>query len=238
MTNSFRRFIEARLSREGVLGLHFTLGVVLLSLVTWLFADLAEDIPEGGALTITDVRFSNWLHAHASPALTKLLLVITHVHSTIGISLLTLIVCAYLWRRHVRREILGLLVTIYGGMLLNVWLKIIFHRTRPHFNDPLLIETNFSFPSGHTMAATVFYGVLAAIVLHRVRKWEWRLLTIVAAMFMIALVGFTRMYLGVHYLTDVIGAVFEGAAWLTVCLTAFETMKRRRGLRNIRNEES
>lgn len=120
---------------------------------------------------------------------------------------------------------------IYGGMLLNVWLKAVFQRARPHFDDPLLVIDSYSFPSGHTMAATVFYGALAAIIFTRVTDWRWRCVIIFGATFMIALVGFTRIYLGVHYLSDVAAAMIEGAAWLTISLTAFQTVRRRSRLK-------
>lgn len=224
-------FIKKRVSREGALGLHFTVGILLLTLATWIFAHLAEDVVNHDPLTITDARFSNWLHIHQTPWLTQALLLVTHIHSTWGITILTLPIAAYLWRRGSRRRIIGVIVTIYGGMLLNVWLKLIFQRARPHFDDPVITLTSYSFPSGHTMAATVFYGVLCTIILARISDWRWRIVTILGAMFMIGLVGFTRIYLGAHYLSDVIGAMLEGAAWLTICLTAFETFRRRRRLR-------
>jgi membrane-associated phospholipid phosphatase len=224
----FKSFLQARLSREGFLGLHLTLGILFLSAATWLFADLAEDVANGDPLTLTDARFSNWLHAHATPSLTRLMLSITHLHSTLGVTVMTLAISILLWRRRLRHWVFTLLVTVYGGMLLNFWLKAVFQRARPHFEDPVLILSDYSFPSGHTMMATVFYGTLSAIVISFVRDWKWRAFSIIVAMLLTALVGFTRIYLGVHYLSDVLGAMTEGAAWLALCLTATETMRRRR----------
>src|SRR5262249_23711275 len=151
-------------SREGTLGLHFTLGVLFLSIATWLFANLAEEVSAGKPLTIIDARFSNWLHAQATPWLTSTMFAITNIHSTLGITLMTVGVFAYLWWRGLLRWMGNFALTVYGGMLLNLWLKSIFQRARPHFEDPLLRLNTYSFPSGHTMAATVFYGVLVAIV--------------------------------------------------------------------------
>lgn len=237
MRQTFKNFLNARLSREGVLGLHFTIGILVLSIATWIFADLAEDIANGEPLTQTDVRFSNWLHVHATPWLTKVLLAITHLHSTIGITIMTLIICVILWRRRSRYWIIKLCVTIYGGMLLNRWLKEVFHRARPHFDDPLLSLTTYSFPSGHTMAATVFYGALCVFLISKVRGLQRRVLIVLASLLMISLVGFSRIYLGVHYLTDVIGAMIEGVAWLTICFTAFEMIRLRPRRRVISDSE-
>ncbi len=226
--NHLKRFLQARLSRESFLGLHFTLGILLLTAATWIFADLAEDVATGDPLTITDARFSNWLHAQANPLLTKVMLLITNVHSTIGVAVMTLGVSIYLWRQQLRHWVFTFLLTVYGGMILNFWLKGVFQRARPHFDDPLLTSTSYSFPSGHTMMATVLYGTLTAIVFARMHDWRWRFLSIVLALILIALVGFSRIYLGVHYLSDVLGAMAEGAAWLALCLTAIGTMRRGR----------
>jgi membrane-associated phospholipid phosphatase len=223
----FKSFLRARLSREGFLGLHLTLGVLFLSVATWIFADLAEDVSTGDPLTITDVRFSNWLHVRATRPLTIFLLAVTHLHSTLGVTVMTLAVCIYLWRRQLRNWLFTLIVTVYGGMLLNFWLKGVFQRARPHFDDAILTLTNYSFPSGHTMMATVFYGALSAIIFSQVRAWRWRVLAIVVSLVLIALVGFSRIYLGVHYLSDVLGAIAEGAAWLTLCLTAMGGRKQK-----------
>ncbi|MGH9930880.1 MAG: phosphatase PAP2 family protein, partial [Pyrinomonadaceae bacterium] len=110
--------------------------------------------------------------------------------------------------------------SVLGGTLLNRLLKYAFHRPRPFLSDPLLTITSYSFPSGHTMAATVLYGVIAAYLLTATPDWRRRALIIFSASFLILLVGFSRMYLGAHYLSDVLGAMAEGLAWLALCLTA------------------
>lgn len=220
-------FLRARLSREGFLGLRLTLGVLFLSVATWLFAALAEDVSNGETITTIDVRFSNWLHVHGSAALTTLMLLLTNLHSTLGITLMTVAVSIYLWRRQLRHWVFIFVLTVYSGVLLNLLLKSIFHRARPHFADPILTLSSPSFPSGHTMTATVFYGTLCAIVISRVSGWRRRGFSIIVAIFLIALVGFSRIYLGAHYLSDVLGAMAEGAAWLALCLTATDTWRRR-----------
>jgi undecaprenyl-diphosphatase len=92
----------------------------------------------------------------------------------------------------------------------------------------LLTLTTYSFPSGHTAAATVFYGLIACFLLSRVRAWPARAGIVAACCLMVALVALSRMYLGVHYLSDVLAAAAEGAAWLATCITAVSTLQRRR----------
>jgi undecaprenyl-diphosphatase len=120
------------------------------------------------------------------------------------------------------------MLAVFGGILLNVVLKHLFLRPRPEWKDPLLTLTTYSFPSGHTMVATVFYGSLCAFVFSSVRDWRWRVLAVVVSALMISLVGFSRIYLGVHYLSDVLAAIAEGLAWLAFSFLAVDFAKRRR----------
>ena len=205
-----------------------TLGVLVLVGATWLFGAIAEDVATGDSITILDARFSAYLHAHATERLTWLLLWITNLHSTLGVTIMTIAVALYCWTRRLRDWVWTLILTVGGGMLLNVILKNVFHRARPRFENPILTLTSYGFPSGHTMAATVFYGTLCALVVSRVRSWHWRALAIFIAVLMVALVGFSRIYLGAHYLSDVLGAMLEGLAWLALCLTAVVIIRRRK----------
>jgi len=221
-------FLQARFSPEGYLGLQLTIGVLILISATWFFASLAEDVMEGAPLTLVDAQFSAWLHAHANPKLTIVMLVVTHVHSPLGVSAMTFALALYLlWRRR-RFLLLTLLLSVIGGMLLNVLLKNVFHRARPKFDDQILTLTSYGFPSGHTMAATCFYGALAAFAVWKLKAWRWRLAAVAMAGLLTMLVGFSRIYLGAHYLSDVLGAMGEGLAWLAFCLTAVNTMWHRR----------
>ena len=140
---------------------------------------------------------------------------------------MTLAVSVYWWARRLRHWVLTLALSVYGGMLLNVLLKNVFQRARPHFENPILTLTSYGFPSGHTMAATVFYGTLCAFVMSRVRNWQLRSVVISAACLMIALVGFSRIYLGAHYLTDVLAAMVEGIIWVALSLTVVSFIRRR-----------
>ena len=141
---------------------------------------------------------------------------------------MTLAISVYLWIKRVRIWVLTLMLAVFGGMLLNFVLKQLFVRQRPHFDDPLLTLTTYSFPSGHTLTATVFYGTLCALVIALGIPRSWRVLTIIVACVMILLVGFSRIYLGAHFLSDVLAAIAEGLAWLAICLLAVKELKRKR----------
>ncbi len=206
--------------------LRLALGICVLILATLLFAVLARHALADTWLTRMDIRVSEWLHAHATPTLTTVMLIITEIHRPLGIGIMAF-GCALLllWKRR-WYALLALALAVPGGMLLNVALKHLFQRARPSFDEPLLTLATYSFPSGHAMGSTVFYGVLVAFVFWNVRAWRWRLLALAIAGLMIMLVAFSRLYLGVHYLSDVIAAFIEGLAWLALCLIVVDVVWR------------
>src|SRR5439155_11271838 len=114
------------------------------------------------------------------------------------------------------------------GMLINLVLKAAYERLRPHFDDPLLVLTTFSFPSGHAAGAVLFYGVLAAFLVSRFYDWRARAACVAGAVGAVALVGFSRMYLGAHYLSDVLAAVCSSTVWLVLCLAGGHALVRGR----------
>ena len=174
-----------------------------------------------------DIAVSAWFHAHTHPVLTQIMLVITHAHSTLAICLLALGIGLWLLRRRRFWWLLALILSVPGGLILNAAVKQAIRRARPHFDDPLLTLTSYSFPSGHTAGATVFYGFLTVLLLAHVRETRWRVAIVAGASGMVVLVALSRVYLGVHYLSDVIGAIVEGAIWLALCLTAVRALWRR-----------
>lgn len=227
------RFAAARFSAEGEYGLHLTAGVAMLVLATALFAQMAGAVVAGAPITQLDVEVANWLHAHAraNDGLRAFLLLLTHMHSTPGILAMTLLAGIWLYRRGHRYWILALVASVPGGQILNVLLKHSFERARPHFVEPLLELSTYSFPSGHAMGATVLYGFLACYAARQACSWWGRVLPFVLALAMVATVAFSRMYLGVHYLSDVLAAVAEGCGWLAICITGAATFNRRRRAR-------
>jgi undecaprenyl-diphosphatase len=216
-SKKLNEFLRARISPESFVGLQLTAGLVAFAFALVLFAVIAVSVAKENDLTQLDTQINVWLHLHITKQLTHLFKLISKLHSDLIVAVVTLALCAYLWFRHLRYWFLAFISAVFGGMLLNVVLKNLFVRSRPHFDDSIRVYTTFSFPSGHTMLATVFYGVLCAFVVSRLRGSMLRGLAILLAMFMIVLVGFGRMYLGVHYFSDVLGAMAEGSAWLALC---------------------
>jgi len=234
------RFAAARFSPEGEYGLHLTAGLAMLVVATAFFAHLAGAVVAGAPITRLDVEVANWLHphAHAGGLLRSFLLAVTHMHSTPGILALAALFGVHLYRRGHRYSLIALTSSVPGGQILNVVLKHTFERARPHFAEPILELTTYSFPSGHAMGATVLYGFIACYLARHARSWWGRVLPFVLALSMVATVAFSRMYLGVHYLTDVLAGMVEGCAWLAVCITGAATLNRRRRARAARAGEA
>jgi membrane-associated phospholipid phosphatase len=137
----------------------------------------------------------------------------------------------FLWlvSRRLNRLATFVAVTAIGSSLLNLAIKTAINRTRPQLPDALVVEPGKSFPSGHTQAAIVGYGVLLLVLLPLIKP-RHRPWAIAAAVTMVVLIGFSRIALGAHYLSDVIGAALIGSAWLTAMTAAFSAWRRDRGL--------
>ena len=220
------RFLRARLSPEGYLGLHLTIGLLVIVAAGWWFADIAEDMSRNAATRALDDNVKAWFVVHATPPLTTISRFVSFFGSVGFLSSASVATAVVLAIRRSFYRLLALGLAAGGGALLNIALKHMFHRQRPVLENPLVTLSSYGFPSGHTMGATLFYGVLALIITYWMRSWSHRVLTGWLAALVIALIGASRVYLGAHYFTDVIGAVAVGLAWLAFSWTGVETLRR------------
>jgi undecaprenyl-diphosphatase len=204
------------------------MGIVVLLIASAAFAVIAATVARHDPVLQRDLQVLVWLHTHGNPAFSAFLLAITYLHSLIGISVFTVILGLALAQRHKWYWVLALGLSVGGGMLLNSVLKLIFHRQRPVWDDPILVLTTNSFPSGHAAAATLFYGFLSVYVWAHVQELSLRIACVAASVVMIALVAFSRMYLGVHYLSDVLAAISISTAWLVLCLMGVRAYSNKR----------
>jgi membrane protein DedA with SNARE-associated domain/membrane-associated phospholipid phosphatase len=220
------RWLLRRLTPGQYLGLHLTIGLLAAAGGLWLFGGLAEDLLTGDPIVRFDRALDAYLHARATPPLTTFFLIITAFGSIEALVLLGVVMAAFLaWGR--RWVFLGSwLAAVAGSAVLNHLLKGLFARPRPHFEHPLLVETSYSFPSGHAMESFVVYGMLAYFAVLALRTWESRVGVVCGAALLVVLIGFSRMYLGVHYLSDVLAGYAAGAVWLSALITGVETIRR------------
>jgi membrane-associated phospholipid phosphatase len=201
----------------------------------WLLGEITEDVvTHDPLLHRTDMYVSQWLHAHGAPVLTSIMLAITWLGSTTAIVIIALGFALLLYRQRDWYWLMTLALTLPCGMVINWLMKLAVQRPRPFYVDPVLALTTFSFPSGHAAGSTLLYGVLAAWFYKTETRVPRRALVIAGLVALVALIAFSRVYLGVHYLTDVVAGVLEGIVWLTACLTALDAMRRHQATRGYR----
>lgn len=216
-------WLKDRLSPGSYFGLELTAGVLLFLGTAWLFGGIAQDVVAGDPLTILDRKIDSWFHRHQDSQMTAFMATVSWLH-TWPITLVIIVFLVYLaWRRS-WRWLIVVICTVGGGMLLNSLLKLAFHRERPSLSGLAAALTTYSFPSGHTVAATLIYAAISTYLASRVIVWRWRILIVLAAVFLVAVVALSRMYLGVHYLSDVLAAFAEGLAWFALCHIAVTTL--------------
>lgn len=176
-----------------------------------------------GPMLDVDQAVSHWMTQHHHAMLTQVLYVVTELHQTTVVLAATALVAV--WLGVVRKDWAGarLLLVVPAGMLLNVGLKNLVQRARPAWDDPIVQLATYSFPSGHAVAATVFYGSLCALAFAHARSPLWRGVAATATVLLVLLVSFTRVYLGAHYPSDVIAGIATG----TLCLLAAFSLRRR-----------
>ena len=225
-----RKEISQRLSRR--LGLTLTVGLalgLLLSLgVIALFAKIVEDVVEGESRRFDDVVLL-WIHANTPDWLYGPMRVVTTLgYYWVVFPLLVLAAYAFYRRGH-RVSARLLLVATLGSIVLTTAIKTIVQRARPELFDSGYTASFYSFPSGHATIAVGFYGTLTLLVAWRLRGF-WRWAVAVAGVALVLLIGFSRLYLGVHYPTDVLAGYLAAPLWVSfVGLVYFlwRTLRRR-----------
>ena len=222
------RFLRRRFSPRGVFGLHLTIGLLVIILGFWIFAEIAEDLQPESPLVARDQQVAAWFHAHSTPGLAAAARVVTTFGSARFLAPASIVIAILLVRRKAWNRLLIFASGMIGGSLLNIVLKHFFHRQRPVLENPLVTLSSYGFPSGHTMGATIFCGLLVLLAFSWWRQWPRRVLAVVLAGSIVLVVGLTRIYLGAHYLTDVLAAIAAGAVWLALCWSAGESLRKHR----------
>ena len=160
-----------------------------------------------------------WLVRYlASPELDRAMIVISGYGY--GYPFGTIILVALLTLAFYRQwlEAAGLIVSLVGEVILNLGFKNLFERSRPDLFQ-VVEEAGYSFPSGHAMVSLCFYGMLAFLIARHIQSWRWRLVVIMLAVALAGTIGVSRVYLGVHYPTDVVAGYFAGGMWLAFCIS-------------------
>jgi membrane-associated phospholipid phosphatase len=181
----------------------------------------------GNPFSNADHGIATWFHEHLTPTFVSVLHTFTEFGSGewIGIVLFALVLF-FAWKRW-WPSLITLIIAVPGGMLLNEWLKLAVHRQRPFVEGPFVDWSGYSFASGHTIAATLLYGQLLLFLLPSLKRRYSRALCIFSAGSLVLVVGFSRIALGAHFLTDVLAAIIFGIVWLMLCMLLGTSMRRR-----------
>jgi undecaprenyl-diphosphatase len=222
--------VRRRLDPDGRYGLRLTLFGVAFLLVAIPFGLLLEQVERNGPLLRLDTSAARHLHewVRQSDDLVRGLKILTFLGSPVWFYLIVIPAIVWVWRRgHVRLAVF-LIVTTLGGGLLDTIVKEAVGRARPSLVDPVATAHGKSFPSGHAMSSTVVYGALLMVFLPVIGR-RYRAAAVGGAIVLVAAIGFTRLALGVHFISDVLGGFVLGLAWLAASTAAFSTWRVERG---------
>lgn len=214
----------ARIFQELGVWLSCGLAAALASLL--FFAWLGEEVLEGDTQSF-DTFVRSLVYSHASPALTSFMRVATMLGSTLVLVAIGICVAISFLIAGWTRSVALLAVTMAGAWILNFTLKLSFGRARPESFFDTALPSSYSFPSGHALLAVCFYGAMAAIISSHLRSRTARIVVWATAALLVAIIGFSRIYLGVHYPSDVLAGYAAGLIWL-VSIALGDYMLRRR----------
>ncbi|MDB4978953.1 MAG: Phosphoesterase, PA-phosphatase related protein [Candidatus Peribacteria bacterium] len=218
----FIQFFQARFTKKSFYGLSLTILVIAFLYTVALLAGIIQDYLVGDPLIEADKRLANLLFAFRTPSLVHAFYFITLFAEASVIVVMSLLLTALFWWKRLHIFIVTLwltLITSEGAAYLG---KLLFHRLRPDQLLRAIEEDSFSFPSGHATTVMAFYGVLAYVLIRTHRSWLVRTSCFFGAVAMVIIVDFSRLYLGVHYLSDVLAGDLLGLAALIFAISVTE----------------
>jgi undecaprenyl-diphosphatase len=199
-----------------------TLGLLLSLAIIYVLAQLSDEVLEREAFGF-DKTILLWIHQFANPTLDTIMLKITRLGNQSTVVFITLVTLGILWGRRYRQEAKIFLLNCLGGTILSYGLKLAFSKPRPQLWKLLISEESYSYPSGHALGSMVLYGFLGYLLGNHYPKYA-KLFYYIAAI-AITSIGLSRLYLGVHWPTDVIAGYGVGFLWITFCITMLKLQK-------------
>lgn len=202
-------------------------GLLITAGCSCLFLLLTTGVLLGGPLERFDRSVAGALHAFTSESgdLTRLFRAVGVLGSLEALVVVGALVALALAVRRAWSTLALWLAAVLGGEALNLLLKALIARPRPSFDRPLVFETSYSYPSGQAMESLVVYGMLAYLALLTPWGSRRRAVLVCGAAALVALIGFSRAYLGAHYVSDVVGGIAAGGAWLGAVITARKAVR-------------
>lgn len=201
-----------------------TIGLASCLLTIFVLGRLFEEVLEREAFSF-DTSILLWLHKSANPILDAIMMTITQLGNPSTVVFVVIASLVIIWYNN-RQEAKIFALACLGAVILNTGLKLAFNKPRPHLWQQLISEKSFSFPSGHALGSLVLYGFLAYLLATHYPRYAkvFYILAVVA----IAAIGLSRLYLGVHWPTDIIAGYGVGFLWLMLCITMLKLQRLRR----------
>ena len=212
--------VSSRLSP--LLSLIWVGGFAVATFCLWVFFQIAEKV-FAEETTEFDTAILQSIYEQHTPLLNKIMTGITFLGNGSTLIYLSCIVGIVLLISRKFASAFTLIIVTSGGIDLNIWLKNIYARVRPALWERIVDATNYSFPSGHAMVSLIFYGFICYLLIVNFRSWTSIILFVTVSL--ILEIGFSRLYLGVHWPTDIIAGYAAGLVWLISCILSLEILQ-------------
>ena len=217
--NNIHRPIAFLISTVGIVGL------ISCLIIIYVIAQISDEVLEKEAFAF-DKFILLWIHSFANPTLDSIMRFITRLNDPITVTVIAVIILGLLLWRHYYSEAQIFVVNCLGGVVLSYGLKSVFGKVRPALWQSVIEDNSFSYPSGHALGSTVLYGFIAYLIATRYPRFSLLIYAVVVSL--IGAIGLSRLYLGVHWPTDIVGGYGIGFLWLTFCITMLKLKKIKR----------
>lgn len=214
-------FVAGRLDPRTITGLGLSVGVLVLLAMAWAFAEVAFEVVNGTSIRATDNRVVNLFAMLRTPSLDRFMLAMTYLGSgrTLAVLAAVGVIVALVWKR--RGDALMIVLSLVASSIFFTAIKLLIERPRPPLWSARIVQAEFSFPSGHATTSAAFYGIVAFLLVRELRLRHlhhiWLEITAgLCAVVLVVLVGISRVYLGVHYPSDVLAGWTGGALWVAL----------------------
>lgn len=230
MDNGLPSAVTTKLEAKARYGIREVMLVVAVVLVGIPFGLLTREVTREGTLVEYDQSFANWLHVRVreSDVTKSAMKILSFTGKPIFLILLVGIPVLWLISKGARKLAVFLVVTSLGGGLVDTLVKVAVARPRPTFDDPIATAFGKSFPSGHAMSSIICYGAVVLVVLPLLSRRARAALITITSLWVLG-IGVSRLALGVHFMSDVLGGFILGAALLIGSVALFEVWRAERG---------
>lgn len=215
--NGFVKYLPAFLRTNDV-AIRLLFALLLFVTCAFFFVKIAREVRLHETLPV-DIAVLTWVRGLSTPWLDTITRAVTQLGGPLFVPTVTIVLVVVLWLKRYRDHALLIMAGVGGASVLSLALKAFFARARPELWPSLVTETTFAFPSGHAMASSA----LAASIVAALWFTRWRSLALLVGLIYVLAIGFTRLYLGVHYPSDIVAGWFVALAWVAAVSIIFLT---------------